>query len=102
MARSVVVLLGALASFACARTAPNASTPSGRPPTILEISTRDSVSLEVLDWGGSGPPIAFLAGGGSSTPHDFDDFAPRFTNRHRVIGITRRGSGGSSAKRPRS
>jgi pimeloyl-ACP methyl ester carboxylesterase len=44
----------------------------------------------------------FLAGGGNSTPHDFDDFAPRFTDRHMVIGITRRGSGGSSAKRPRS
>jgi non-heme chloroperoxidase len=85
-----------------ARATPNASNPGERPPTILEISTRDSVSLEVLDWGGSGPPIVLLAGGGSSTPRDFDDFAPRFTNRHRVIGITRRGSGGSSAERPRS
>jgi len=46
--------------------------------------------------------MVFLAGGGSSTPHDFDEFAPLFTNHHRVIGITRRGSGGSSAKRPRS
>jgi len=45
--------------------------------------------------------MVFLAGGGNSTPHDFDDFAPRFTNAHRVIGITRRGSGGSSAQRPR-
>jgi pimeloyl-ACP methyl ester carboxylesterase len=101
MPRSVVVLFGTLASFGCARTTPNASTVDGRPPTSLRISTQDNVSLEVLDWGGSGPPIVFLAGGGSSTPHDFDDFAPRFTNRHRVIGITRRGNGGSSAKRPR-
>jgi len=46
--------------------------------------------------------MVFLAGGGSSTPHDFDDFGPRFTNRHRVIGITRRGNGGSSAQRPGS
>jgi pimeloyl-ACP methyl ester carboxylesterase len=29
-----------------------------------------------------------------------DEFAPRFTDRHRVIGITRRGSGGSSAQPP--
>jgi pimeloyl-ACP methyl ester carboxylesterase len=102
MPRSIAVLFGALASVACARTTPNASTPGGRPPATLRIPTRDNVSLEVLDWGGSGPPIVFLAGGGNSTPHDFDDFAPRFTNRHRVIGITRRGSGGSSAQRPRS
>ena len=102
MSRPVVLLLGALASFACARTTPSASKPGERLPAILKISTRDSVSLEVLDWGGSGPPIVFLAGGGNSTPHDFDDFAPLFTNRHRVIGITRRGSGGSSAERPRS
>lgn len=102
MSRSVIALFGALASFACARTTPKASNPGERPPGILEISTRDRVSLEVLDWGGSGPPIVFLAGGGNSTPHDFDDFAPLFTNRHRVIGITRRGSGGSSPERPRS
>jgi len=66
------------------------------------ISTPNSASLEVLDWGGKGPPIVFLAGGGNSTPHDFDDFAPLFTDHHRVIGITRRGSGKSSATRPRS
>jgi pimeloyl-ACP methyl ester carboxylesterase len=61
---------------------------------------RQGVSLEVLDWGGTGPPVVFLAGGGNSTPHDFDDFAPRFTHGHRVIGITRRGNGGSSVQRP--
>ena len=76
--------------------------PAERGPAILEVSGQRGGSLEVLDWGGSGPPIVFLAGGGNSTPHDFDDFAPRFANSHRVIGITRRGSGGSSAERPRS
>jgi non-heme chloroperoxidase len=102
MPRSAILLVGAFASFGCARTTPKASDTSERLPTTVTIATRDSSSLEVLDWGGSGPPIVFLAGGGSSTAHDFDDFAPRFTNRHRVIGITRRGSGGSSAKRPPS
>src|SRR6185295_3452232 len=71
-------------------------------PTVRKVSSQDGVSLEVLDWGGSGPPIVFLAGGGNSTPYDFDDFAPRFTHGHRAIGITRRGTGGSSAQRPRS
>jgi pimeloyl-ACP methyl ester carboxylesterase len=52
------------------------------------------VSLEVLDWGGSGPTLVFLAGFGN-TAHVFDGFAPRFTAAHRVIGITRRGFGAS-------
>ena len=59
--------------------------PAQRGPAILKVSSRSGVSLEVLDWGGSGSPIVFLAGGGNSTPHDFDELAPRFTNRHRVI-----------------
>ena len=99
--RSVVALFGTLALLACARNTPAAANPDERPPAVRKISTRDGVSLEVLDWGGSGPPIVFLAGGGNSTPHDFDDFAWRFTDRHRVVGITRRGSGGSSVQRPR-
>jgi len=98
MSRSVALLAGTLASFACARTPSRAE----RPPAIRHVSSRDGASLEVLDWGGSGPPIVFLAGGGNSTPYDFDDFAPRFTHGHRVIGITRRGNGGSSAQRPQS
>lgn len=51
-------------------------------------------SLEVLDWGGKGNPIIFLAGLGN-TPHIFDDFAPKFTNRFHVFGMTRRGFGKS-------
>ena len=84
-----------------ARTPAHAQLPAEREPAIRRVSRQGGVSLEVLDWGGTGPPIVFLAGGGNSTPHDFDDFAPRFTRGHRVIGITRRGSGGSTAQRPR-
>ena len=97
--RSAVALLGMLA-FAC--TTSRAQVPAERAPVVLKVSAPRGVSLEVLDWGGNGPPIVFLAGGGNSTPHDFDDLAPRFTHDHRVIGITRRGTGGSSAQRPRS
>jgi pimeloyl-ACP methyl ester carboxylesterase len=49
----------------------------------------------VLDWGGNGTPIIFLAGLGN-TAHVFDDFAQKFTARHHVYGITRRGFGASS------
>lgn len=49
----------------------------------------------MLDWGGSGPPLVFLAGL-QDVAHGFDDFAPRFLNHHHVIAITRRGYGASS------
>ncbi|MCE5335470.1 MAG: alpha/beta hydrolase [Desulfobacteraceae bacterium] len=51
--------------------------------------------LEVLDWGGSGDLLVFLTGLGNSA-HIFDNFAYQFTDRFRVIGITRRGYGQSS------
>ena len=53
------------------------------------------VRLEVVDWGGSGPPLVFLSGL-QDVAHGFDAFAPRFTDRFHVIGITRRGYGASS------
>lgn len=49
--------------------------------------------LEVLDWGGSGPPIVLL--GCYLTAHLYDEFAPKLTNQFRVYGITRRGLGAS-------
>ena len=72
---------------------------SGRAALRVVFSDAAASLREVLDWGGSGPPLVFPAGGGNSTPHEFDEFAPRFTDRHRVIGITRRGRDGSSATR---
>jgi len=65
------------------------------PHRIRFATVEKDVRLEVLDWGGSGPPIVFLAGLGS-TAHVFDDFAPKFLARHHVYGITRRGFGASS------
>jgi pimeloyl-ACP methyl ester carboxylesterase len=49
----------------------------------------------VLDWGGSGPTMLLLAGGGN-TAHVFDHFAHQFTERFRVVGLTRRGYGASA------
>ncbi len=59
------------------------------------VSVDRDVTLEVLDWGGTGRPIVLLAGQGN-TAHVFDDFAPRLTPLGRVYGITRRGYGKSS------
>jgi pimeloyl-ACP methyl ester carboxylesterase len=58
------------------------------------VAVQRGVRLHYLDFGGSGPPLVFLAGLGN-TAHSFDDFAPAFTDRFHVIAITRRGFGES-------
>src|SRR4051812_46699884 len=63
------------------------------------VQIRPYVRLEVVDWGGAGTPLVFLAGGGN-TAHVFDDFAPRFANHFHVLGITRRGFGASAEQLP--
>ena len=59
------------------------------------VRSAPEVTLEVLDWAGNGPALVMLAGLGN-TAHVFDHFAHQFTDRYRVIGITRRGFGASS------
>jgi pimeloyl-ACP methyl ester carboxylesterase len=59
------------------------------------VTVGPRVRLEVLDWGGSGPPMLFLSGLGD-TAHEFDDFAPRWTRKYHVLALTRRGFGASS------
>ena len=65
------------------------------PHSVQFITVDTNVKLEVLDWGGSGRPLVFLAGLGN-TAHVFDNFAPQFTAKYHVYGITRRGFGDSS------
>ena len=66
-------------------------------PHVMKLVHVDNdVQLEVLDWGGSGPALVLLAGLGD-TAHVFDDFAPMLTAHYRVVGVTRRAHGGSSA-----
>jgi pimeloyl-ACP methyl ester carboxylesterase len=59
------------------------------------IRVAPNVSVEVLDYGGTGEPILFLHGYGN-TAHSFDDFAPRLTDQYHVLAMTRRGNGASS------
>jgi non-heme chloroperoxidase len=63
------------------------------------VTVDQDVKLEVLDWGGSGQPLIFLAGLGNSA-HVFDKFAPKLASSHHVYGITRRGFGTSSVPTP--
>lgn len=69
--------------------------------TTIQVPIDDNVSLEVLDFGGTGRPIIFLSGMGLDG-HEFDDFAATFLPNHRVLAISRRGFGKSSAPLPNS
>jgi pimeloyl-ACP methyl ester carboxylesterase len=69
------------------------------PHTAQFVTVDKDVNLEVLDWGGTGRPLVFLAGLGN-TAHIFDNFAPKFTAKYHVYGITRRGFGTSSKPAP--
>ena len=61
--------------------------------------TANGIRLHYLDWGGSGPTL-ILIHGYRNNPHLFDDLAPAFTDRFRVIAYARRGHGQSEAKGP--
>ena len=69
------------------------------PHKVLFAGVEKNIRLEVLDWGGNGPPLIFLTGNGD-TAHVFDRFAPRLATNHHVYAITRRGFGASSAPPP--
>lgn len=63
--------------------------------TVEFVAVARDVKLHVLDFGGTGPPLVFLAGLGN-TAHAWDEFAPAFTDKFHVVAITRRGFGESS------
>lgn len=63
------------------------------------VSVQTDVKLQVLDWGGTGRPLIFLSGLGDDA-HVYDKFAPKFTEKYHVYGITRRGFGASSKPAP--
>lgn len=65
------------------------------PHGVQFVTVEENVRLEVLDWGGSGPPVVLLAGLGN-TAHIYDDFAPKLAGPYHVYGVTRRGFGASS------
>jgi pimeloyl-ACP methyl ester carboxylesterase len=72
---------------------------AARDPIAQLVAVEPGVNLEVLDWGGTGRPLVFLAGLGD-TAHVYDQFAPRFVQHYHVYGITRRGFGASSKPDP--
>jgi non-heme chloroperoxidase len=65
------------------------------PHRVAMVTIAPDVTLEVLDWGGSGPPLVLLSGL-QDVAHGFDEFAPQFADSFHVLAITRRGYGASS------
>ena len=65
------------------------------PHEAQSIRVDDGVQLEVLDFGGMGAPLVLLPGLGA-TAHSFDELGPQLARRHRVVALTRRGTGASS------
>lgn len=53
-----------------------------------------SMRLHYLDWGGSGPPILFLHGGGLNA-HTWDFVAAMLRGRYRCVALDQRGHGDS-------
>ncbi len=93
MTRATLLGLAALAAAGRAHAQGEWKDPS--PHRVAFVAVRPDVTLEVLEWGGQGPALVLLAGYGD-TAHVFDGFAVQFTDRFRVVGITRRGFGASS------
>lgn len=98
--RSALLIAAAATLSACAAPVPPSPAPASA-RTITRVATAPGVSLEVIDWGGSGQPVVFLGGGGH-TAREFDEFAPLLAGGYRVLGISRRGSGASSDVPPDS
>ena len=53
------------------------------------------VRLHYIDWGGQGDCLLFLTPLGGDLLEQFGTLAPQFTDRFRVLGLTRRGQGQS-------
>jgi pimeloyl-ACP methyl ester carboxylesterase len=86
----------ALLTLAACRKVATWSDPS---PHKNGFVTASGIRINYLDWGGSGPTLILIHGYGDN-PHVFDDIAPAFTDRFRVIAYARRGQGDSEAKEP--
>ena len=95
-----VVFLLLTPAFSCSQIAMTQAAPAPAwhdpsPHRSLIVTADHDIQLEVLDWGGTGRPLVFLAGLGN-TAHIWDNFAPKFTDNHHVYAITRRGFGKST------
>lgn len=92
---AICAALAFLSLAACRKTA----TWSDSSPHKSGFVTANGIRINYLDWGGSGPTLILIHGFGDN-PHAFDDLAPAFTDRFRVIAYAQRGHGDSEVKEP--
>lgn len=90
--------------FAMALNCAGVSQSPPRPPdttahSIRFITVQPGVKVEVLDYGGTGRAMVFLAALGPNA-HDWDKFAPKFVGHYHVYAISRRGFGASDVPPP--
>jgi pimeloyl-ACP methyl ester carboxylesterase len=95
ISRTVFIYLAAIIFISFLSCAKKKEESAAASPISRYVAILPDVTLEVVDWGGKGIPLVFLAGLGH-TAHVFDEFAPRFIDEYRALGITRRGFGSSS------
>lgn len=91
MLASIAVVTLGLALTASGRQSPEPDTT----PHTEHYLDANGARLHYLNYGGAGDPLVLLTGYGTSA-HVFDRFATRFTNRFRVVALTRRGTSPSS------
>jgi parallel beta-helix repeat protein len=70
---------------------------TGDAPVRSRFFHSDGLRLHALDFGGEGVPIVFMPNR-DRTAYTFIDFAPRFTDRARVLAVTSRESGQSEGE----
>ena len=93
-ARALLTTTALLSLTVAACDADSPTRPDPTPGRSERIIAANGTTLHVVDYGGTGPAVVFLAGLGNSADV-FDDFAPRFTGAHHVYAFTRRGFGAS-------
>ena len=93
--RGLVVSVTVVMGVAAAAVGCTSAAQSPAPAPTQEVVVANGVRLHAADWGGRGPWLVFLPPGGESVDEHFRSLAPLFTDRFRVVGLTRRGQGRS-------
>ncbi|HEX7238011.1 MAG TPA: alpha/beta fold hydrolase, partial [Gammaproteobacteria bacterium] len=82
------------------RATPETAWKDASPHSVRFVTVEPNVKLEVLEWAGPQVPnvrTLVMVPGLGNTAHVFDTLAPKLAAQHRVVGVTRRGFGASSA-----
>ncbi|MEQ1642578.1 MAG: alpha/beta hydrolase [Pyrinomonadaceae bacterium] len=68
--------------------------PNDMPAYNSDFVTANGIKLHYLDWGGKGETVLFISGVGDGARY-FNEMARQFTDKFRVLALTRRGYGKS-------